>query len=44
MELVDEVVIVYASPGGNLERLCGAYQGKTATKSVTIGLNSYIKS
>jgi len=28
MDLADEIVIGYASPGGNLERLCGEYQGK----------------
>ncbi len=28
MELADEIVIGYASPGGNLERLCGENHGK----------------
>ena len=29
LELADEVVICYASPGGNLERLCGECQVST---------------
>jgi hypothetical protein len=28
MNLADEIVIAHASPGGNLEKLCGEYQGK----------------
>jgi hypothetical protein len=28
MELADEFVIGYATPGGNLERLCEEIQGK----------------
>ncbi len=28
MELADEIVIGYASPGGNLGRVCGEYQKK----------------
>ncbi len=29
MELASEIVIGYASPGGNLERLCQGYKEKT---------------
>ena len=31
MELADEIVIGYASPGGKLERLCVEYVGQTQT-------------
>lgn len=34
MELADEVVIGYASPGGNLERLCG--EQRSTDKIVSI--------
>jgi predicted Rossmann fold nucleotide-binding protein DprA/Smf involved in DNA uptake len=27
LELADEIVVAYASPGGNLERLCAEYRG-----------------
>ncbi|WP_281183963.1 DNA-processing protein DprA [Trichlorobacter lovleyi] len=32
MELGDEIVIGYASPGGNLERLCGEHSDKSISK------------
>jgi hypothetical protein len=34
-ELADEVVIGYSSPGGNLERLCGEYQGNSDRNEFT---------
>lgn len=32
MELTDEIVIGYTSPGGNLERLCGENHGEKASR------------
>jgi hypothetical protein len=28
MDITDEIVIAHASPGGNLERLCGEYASR----------------
>lgn len=34
MDLADEIVVGYASPGGNLERLCAEYWGKRPVRSI----------
>jgi len=35
LQLADEVVVAYAAPGGNLERLCAEYRGVKPMRSVT---------
>jgi predicted Rossmann fold nucleotide-binding protein DprA/Smf involved in DNA uptake len=37
MELADEVVVAYAAPGGDLERLCAEYRGKKPVRSMIQG-------